>query len=138
MRRRPARRTAKDEPARREWIRSLPCFVCYKPLYLAAMERPEFADILSAAASETSRARQSSPTECAHIGESTSRRGLSQRFPDAEAAPLCAVEHHREGRYSIHKCAMGAQGFFQHHGIDRDRLLKLLQRMWEGGAADGK
>lgn len=70
---------------------------------------------------------QTSRTECAHVGLSTSRRGLSQRYSDFEALPLCA-EHHREGDYSIHK--LGVREFFDRRGTDRDTAIWHYQQMY--------
>jgi len=86
-----------------EYIRSLPCCVC-------PLDAP-----------------QTSPTEAAHVGP----RGLSQKCPDRETLPLCAL-HHREGQFSQH--SMGKM-FWAHHGLDRDLLLAVHQAAYDAEQA---
>ena len=71
------RRIGKD-PAYLEWIRTRLCLVCM--LETHQLNRFQMG------------------TEAAHVGE----RGLSQKCPDREAIPLCAV-HHRLDRFSAHR-----------------------------------
>jgi hypothetical protein len=66
--------------------------------------------------------------ECAHIGFSTSRRGLAQKFPDRETIPLCA-HHHKNGASAVHK--IGVVEFFRQLDIDRDQLLSVLNDAYD-------
>ncbi len=63
---------------------------------------------------------QDSYTEAAHVG----KRGLGQKCNDDETLPLCAW-HHRTGRQSAH--VMGSK-FWNHHMLDRDKLIAEMQR----------
>lgn len=94
------RKIGKD-PAYLDYIRSLPCCVCV-----------------------TLGASQTSLTESAHVGP----RGMSQKCPDRETLPLCAL-HHRDGQFSQH--AMGKM-FWAHHDLGRDELLAMYQENYDG------
>lgn len=83
-----------------DYIRSLPCCVC-------ALDTP-----------------QTTPTEAAHVGP----RGLSQKCPDRETIPLCAL-HHREGQFSQHR--MGRM-FWSHYGLNLEVLLAMYQAHYRG------
>lgn len=96
----------KLNPAYLEWLRGLPCWAC----------------------EQTTGGRSSSRVESAHVGLSTSRRGLSQKYPDIESIPLCGLEHHREGKFSIHR--MGPAEFFKHFHADRDEVIRMFQNIW--------
>ena len=61
--------------------------------------------------------------EAAHVGE----RGLGQKCSDRETIPLCA-RHHRTGPQAHH--VMGKR-FFEHHGLDREKLLAELNSLYE-------
>jgi hypothetical protein len=101
-----------------EWIRSLPCVCCFVVLW---------SDILAGLQSWESLmdvfARQHRGTESAHIGE----RGLSQKCPDREAAPLCGW-HHRTGPESHHRLG---KKFWAKWGIDRDELIRKLNERFD-------
>lgn len=106
------------------FIRELPCVVCVgfeRFLRLLngthtwgdvayAMEHPSY-----------------SPIEAAHSGP----HGISQKADDDTALPLCC-QHHRTGRDSYH--VIGRR-FFEHHWIDRGRLLTELRNRF--GATSG-
>ena len=70
---------------------------------------------------------QITPTEAAHIGE----RGLGHKCSDRETIPLCA-EHHRTGPESHH--VLG-KSFWKHHGLNKDALVKELNRFYECSSA---
>lgn len=107
------------------FLGTLPCFVCYREAYqFLARHGGEVGWIFG----HTLYGRQESDTEAAHVGLSTSRRGLSQKCSDDEAMPLCGLEHHREGEFSIHR--IGPAAFFEHHGADRDSTIRLFQRLF--------
>ncbi len=122
-------RAAKQDPEYLAFLRTLPCFCCYQEVYKFLVGWA-----LSDGCAEYLRARgsfygrQKSPTEAAHVGMSTSRRGLSQKYPDAEAIALCK-DHHTEGRDSIHK--LGADAFFLHHGASRDGTILAFQALYQ-------
>jgi hypothetical protein len=67
-------------------------------------------------------------SEAAHLGRSTSRRGIGQKYPDNEAGPLCTI-HHREHH-------RGTKTFWTRHAwIDRDKLIDAIQaayKAWKG------
>ena len=96
----PRRGPAKDEDYL-DFVRTMPCVVCYRCESLII------------------------PAEAAHIGLTTSRRGLGQKCPDNETLPLC-VAHHREGPDSIHR--IGPHAFFERFHLDRDALIRLVQK----------
>lgn len=119
MRSATAKKTGKD-PARLEWIRTLPCVACvgmecFLRLLAGAHTWGDIARIHQ---------RQRFPSESAHVGD----RGLSQKCPDSEAIPLCSIGHHREGKYSAH--VLGC-GFWRFHGLDKEALIKELNRRYE-------
>lgn len=66
---------------------------------------------------------QMTPTEAAHTGV----RGLSQKGPDREAIPLCSY-HHRLGSVSHHRLG---KRFWDHHGIDRERMISNLNEKFQ-------
>jgi hypothetical protein len=114
------------------FIAKLPCLCCYAEWWNACVRLPDFsADRILFFKVEALRDqfpfRQSSRTEVAHLGASTSRRGLSQRYPAKECGPLCAG-HHREFKDSHHA---GTATFWSKHPLlDRDGLLIMLQRIY--------
>ena len=95
------------DPQYLAWLRCMPCWACTRRSVM-----------------------QEAITEAAHVGLSTSRRGLSQKYPDVEAIPLC-VRHHREGAVSIHK--LGPDAFFRFWRGDRDTVIKLYRRAYADG-----
>ena len=101
------KRTGKD-PAYLAWLHEQPCVLC-------AYRYPGPGPTLSV---------QLSRTEAAHVGV----RGLSQKSSDRDAIPLCGIEHHREGKYSIHKLG---KDFWKFHGIDRDALIAELNAEYQ-------
>lgn len=128
IRRKPRKRQVGDNPAFRAFVRTFGCVACFGKL----IRRDELY-VCEAI-------RQHSVTECAHVGI----RGLSQKCPDSQSLPLCAIEHHRVGPESHHKLGKRFWGF---HGLDRISLIKQMQRLFEenqglnGGSlqgADGK
>jgi hypothetical protein len=127
IRRKPRKRQSGDDPAYRAFVRSFGCVVCYRsllsPRQLGRSIYPDYPGI-----GYPGTRRQTSPTECAHVG----RRGLSQKCPDYESLPLCAVEHHRIGPGSHHKLGKRFWGF---HGLDRAELIAELQALYraQGG-----
>jgi hypothetical protein len=105
------------------FVRRFPCFVCWPGLWQHALAvgylPEEFVGF---------RLVQSTPTEAAHLGLSTTRRGLGQKVPDSEAGPLCA-DHHRLLKDSHHA---GTAAFWQKHpNLDRDGLLRMLWRIFQ-------
>ncbi len=122
----PPRRSSRClNPAYLAFLRTLPCFICYADAY------EFFAEYASVVAGPSSCAygRQKSDTEAAHVGLSTSHRGGSQKHSDLESLPLCEVEHHQHGAFSIH--VMGPAAFFEHHGADRDATIRMFNSLYE-------
>lgn len=60
--------------------------------------------------------------EVAHVGA----RGMSQKCSDFETLPLC-VAHHREGPEAHH--VLGKK-FWDHHQLDRDKLIQEHNELW--------
>lgn len=119
----PRRSTRVYNPAFLAFVRTLPCLICYREVYqFLGFDLAHFGE------SGWYYGLQKSPTEAAHIGLSTSKRGLSQKFPDDECGPLCADEHHKTGPHSIH--VLGAEKFFAHHGMDRDATVLMVQKLY--------
>lgn len=107
------------------FIRSLPCLICYPHGWEFAINGGMQVAVLSAS---VLRGRQKSPTEYAHLGKSSSVRGASQKYPPREAGPLCA-EHHRIGPDSHHA---GTKTFWERHSwLDRDRLVEVLNESFQ-------
>lgn len=96
-----------DDPKYLVWVRTLPCLVC------------QFSGL-----------HQETRTEAAHLGLSESRRGIGQKYPDAEAGPLCQW-HHVSGSDAIHRLG---PAWWLHHGIDRDSTLLALQELYASRA----
>jgi hypothetical protein len=117
VRKRARRRQPGDDPAYRAFVRTFGCVVCHGGTLLRQWPDGTYVAYW-----------QQSPTECAHVG----RRGLSQKCPDYESLPLCAVEHHRIGPGSHHKLGKRFWGF---HGLDRAELIAELQALYraQGG-----
>lgn len=113
--------------ARRNFARQLPCLCCQRAWWLWLLSLPETVRYSAFEAQREMGWRQDGPSECAHLGLSTSRRGLSQKYPDEESGPLCA-KHHREGGAAHHR--MGAK-FFVHFNLPRDAILHEVQRLFE-------
>lgn len=119
----PPRRSSRSlNPAYLAFLSTLPCFACYWEVY-ANLRVNAFGYFT---AQGPLYGRQKSPTEAAHIGLSTDRRGLSQKYPDQTAIPLCA-EHHTEGAECVHK---GVEKFFERLGTDRDSVIRTFQGLW--------
>jgi hypothetical protein len=109
----PRKKQPGDNPAYRAFVRTFGCVVCWGVLQPLRQLEDAYQGC----------AEQKSPTECAHVG----RRGLSQKCPDCESLPLCAIEHHRVGLESHHKLGKRFWGF---HGLDRAGLIKQMQNLW--------
>lgn len=122
----PPRRGRKLDPDYLEWIRTLPCCVCFAACYPSGEVW-----MLIEVGWEPSVMRgdgpgvQESRTEAAHIGP----HGSSDRkADDRDTAPLCRDEHHQHGPESHHKLR---SGFWQHHGIDWPTLKAALRERYE-------
>lgn len=131
IKRKPRKKQDRHNKEFLSFVATLPCFTCYKDLYAWHRERPEI--LLELIKMQTSLGLQHSVTEVVHIGRSTSKRGIGQKYPDNETAPLCALEHHREGPKSIH--VMQPDSFFAYHEIDRDGMIDQVQQLF---AVSGK
>jgi hypothetical protein len=107
----PSRKRGED-PRYRAFIRSFGCVACFGGI----MPPDEFGPLENLL--------QGSRTECAHVG----RRGLSQKCPDCESLPLCAIEHHRIGPESHHRLG---KRFWDFHGLNRVELITQLQALYE-------
>src|ERR1039458_5072338 len=128
IRKRKPRPRAGDCPEYLAFVRLCPCFVCYAPWWVWFLEQPKNVQdglphepaVVAWEYSEYAHRRvQATPTEAAHIGRSTTRRGLGQKVPDSEAGPLCA-DHHRLLKNSHHA---GTKTFWEKHPtLDRDGL----------------
>ena len=129
------------------FVRCLPCWVCYEEFWVWLLTQPadvqdsllEIADDLSwleiayKSSGYSGYPIQSTPTEAAHIGLSSTRRGLGQKVPDSEAGPLCA-DHHRLSRDSHHA---GTKAFWEKHPkLNRDGLLNMSWRSYTSGGSE--
>lgn len=101
------------DPAYLEYIRSLRCCVCVHIEATSSWREVHPRGTM-----------QKSLTEAAHVGP----RGISQKCPDRETLPLCAL-HHREGQFSQH--SMGKL-FWKHFDLNRDELLAMYQMRYRG------
>lgn len=121
IKRRAPRKRAGEDLKYQAFIRSLPCFICYWPLYVAGIiyECIDAGMVFHVMDPST----QKSMTEFAHLGE----RGLGQKCLDSEGGPLCA-EHHREGPESSHG-PLG-KNFFEYHGVDKEALFRSLNEAY--------
>lgn len=108
-----------------DFIASLPCRICYAELYLWMEGTLSLAEVREMG--QQVYGRQKSRTEVAHVGE----RGASQKCPDSETVPLCH-EHHRTGK-DAHHGPLG-KGFWEHHGLERDQVIRQLNEAYERGA----
>jgi len=103
------RRGALKDPAYLDWIRMLPCMICWP--------RMMFQVALDCLPSGLPR------SEAAHVGV----RGLGQKCSDRESVPLCEV-HHRTGAESHH--VLG-KNFWSFRGLNRDKIIAELNRLYE-------
>jgi len=117
IRRKPRKRQPGDNPAYRAFVRKFACVACFGKLV------KDFRWMDAIEPDVTMWSRQTSPTECAHVGS----RGLSQKCPDCESLPLCAIEHHRVGPESHHRLG---KRFWAYHGLDRAGLIQEMQSLW--------
>jgi hypothetical protein len=114
IRHKPRKRQPGDNPAYCAFVRTFGCIVCCGGRFLR---------IWHAWDGVTGTRYQKSPTECAHVGA----KGLSQKCPDCESLPLCALEHHRVGPEAHHVLGKRFWGF---HGLDRMGLIRELQDLF--------
>jgi hypothetical protein len=70
------------------------------------------------------------PVHAHHAGA----HGMSQKCPDREAIPLCRV-HHTDGPTAAH--VLG-KGFWKHHGLDKDDLIRRLNELYDSMKARGR
>ena len=105
MKRRPAKRKNAD-PEYVAWIHTLPCELLSETACFLWADNEATRSI-----------------EAHHAGD----HGLGQRAPDRTCIPLCAW-HHRLGPESAH--VLGKR-FWEHHGIDRDTLVRELNERYE-------
>ncbi len=113
-----ARRGPEVDERRLDWIRCLPCIICFAWLFTDLA----FAIVEAVSISGTSREHWIS--EAAHVGD----RGLSQKCSARETVPLCAVCH-RTG-IEAHHGKLG-KGWWAHHRLERDQVIKELNRWYE-------
>lgn len=126
-----------DDPNYLKWIRLLPCLGCFSPLYAEILKRQQTTDPKIAIVFPQIYHEARIISEAAHIGFSTSNRGLGQKYPDREAGPLCGTIHHsRQSKISIH--TLGAERFFTALNLDRDGILQILNAVYEEGKWDRK
>jgi hypothetical protein len=118
MKRKPMKKRARkakpgDNAAYLDWIRGLPCLICY-------------ADVVKMFGVEALTCNSAVTTEAAHVG----RRGLGQKCADLETVPLC-MEHHRTGPEAHH--VLG-KAFWDFHGLDCGEVVEQLNAMYERAA----
>lgn len=117
---------SKDDRSFLGLVKTLPCFVCFHELYEFASRQPwVLIEMLNDEMIPDD--RQKTPTEAAHLGLSTSRRGLSQKYPARECGPLCN-DHHTGLKTSHHA---GTKTFWKKNNIERDWIIDLVQKLYE-------
>lgn len=123
---RKARKRKPDDDAKYlAFVRGLPCLVCFPLSWCNAISEGDCVFIPRLKVGLF--AGQQSRSEAAHLGKSTSRRGLSQKYPDNETGALCH-EHHQLSKDSHHA---GTKTFWQKHAwMDRDKVIETLQRLY--------
>ncbi len=58
--------------------------------------------------------------------------GISQRADDDTAIPLCQAHHDRGRKFSVHTLG---KNFYEHHGLDRERVIAETQKLFLERAA---
>ena len=117
-----------DDPKYLAWLRKRPCLLCYLPFWnWLQTQEIEVQNGLVSMVDELCESgaghAQETPTEAAHLGKSTSHRGLNQKYPDHEAGPLCN-QHHAEHHANT-------KGFWiRWAALDRDGVLTMLVRIY--------
>ena len=127
---------AGSEPQYLAFVRKLPCMVCYADFWGYWLGVPnearcnllEMVEILNRGAVQR---LQETPTEAAHLGFSTSLRGLGQKYPDLEAIPLCRGHHTQQHQATA--------GWWERTlpDLDRDAILKALGEVYRASDGDG-
>jgi hypothetical protein len=120
LKRKPRKKQPGDDPAYLAWIRTLPCWICFKSSY----ESGEIWAGLHLIQAGQFVCLQAFRTEAAHVG----RRAYGRKCPDRQAMPLCGDAHHREGFHSHHR--MGRY-FWAHHNLDRDSIIRQLNERYD-------
>jgi hypothetical protein len=127
VKRKPRKKQPGDNPEYLAWLRTWPCFVCFKKhCYSHGFNFEEMAERYRGLFVGNIRPN-CGPTEAAHVGV----KGTGQRCPDREAMPL-GRGHHRDpldgGRPDSHHA--GTKTFWKKHGLDRNEVLELLHRLY--------
>lgn len=99
--RRKPRRGSEQDPPYLAWLRTQPCVVCLK----LGRDQASFSDP-------------------AHVGV----RGLGQKSPGREVAPLCIEHHRRESPIGHHQLG---KNFWATYGLERDIVLAQLNEQYE-------
>lgn len=119
-----------DNPDYRDWIGSLPCWICFRTYceehgydFIESFRKPEVRSLFCAL-----QCFICGLTEVAHVG----LRGLSQKCPDRETMPL-GKKHHLHptaggGPLSHH--ALGKQ-FWVYFVIDRTEVFSFLHGLYQ-------
>ena len=101
----PRRGNGTKDPAYLDFIRSCDCYACEVRGY------------------------RGFSVEAHHLGMSTDRRGIGQKYSDSTAIPVCTA-HHREGMFAIHR--IGVEAFFNEFGGDRDTVIANYRQRYLG------
>lgn len=109
------------DPEYRRWIEGLPCAVCALKYFVAPVTTRELVGFLVEVEAERL-------SECAHVGPV---RGMRQKCSDHETIPLCSL-HHRTGPDAQHQLQ---KGFWAHHNLNREELIKSLNAQFRERAA---
>jgi hypothetical protein len=129
----PRRSRSDSEPQYLAFVRKLPCLVCYADFWaywlnLEPGVRVNLVEMVETLNRGAVQHLQDSPTEAAHLGFSSSVRGIGQKYPDLEAGPLCRG-HHREFKTAHHQASAGWWGR-NLPDLDRDSMLKALGEIY--------
>lgn len=114
-----------DDPEYLDWIRTLPCVVCFARR--CGLER--WLEQIRYLWRGVCMNLNGHHTQAAHVG---AIRGHAQKCSDRETLPLCS-EHHDRGQPEGHH-VLGKR-FWTFHGIDRDLILKALNCFYDGTEA---
>ncbi len=102
------------------YVRSFPCVICWLLEWRRDGKPENNIEALFVLRSQFDAPPQASPTEAAHVGDGST----GVKCDDRDVAPLCGLEHHREGKLSQHKLR---KGFWAYWGIDREKLIAELR-----------
>ena len=129
----PRKKTGLENEEYRNWLRTWPCFVCFKKHIellceqFGTFEEEAARPVVRRMCREVCQPKECGPTQAAHVGP----HGMGQRCPDSESMPL-GQKHHLHltaggGPESHH--TLGTK-FWEFHNLNRDEVFELLHRLY--------